>query len=67
MSSKRVRVRVPEMNIGPPFARYKRSHEQLVDIGQAETMVAEVGAEILEDEPATEPKPKAGKGKAKSE
>jgi hypothetical protein len=54
------RVRIPEVQVGPPLTRWKRERIVNVSAREAEVLVAEQGAEILEDEPKpkAEPKPK---------
>lgn len=59
------RVRVPEVTIGPPLTRWKRERELVVSAEEAEILVAEQGAVILDADEDPEPQAKA-KAKAKT-
>lgn len=52
------RVRIPEVKVGPPLTRWKRERVVVVDADEAEALVRDHGAEILDA-----PKTKSTKGK----
>lgn len=65
-----MRVRLPDINIPPPEARWKRGAIVEVDTQEEADAILERGGSLVEDEPAEAaeqkpPAPPAGKGKGK--